>query len=76
MNLSPQANKSYALSVLDSMIEKNGDKPTQKQKILMHLIHSGPITPIEALNFCGSFRLGARINELRNIENQDRYRNL
>ena len=38
--------------------------PLQNQQVLDHL-RGGPITPIEALNLYGCFRLGARIYELR-----------
>lgn len=41
------------------------EKQTQNRKILAHL-KSKPITPLEALNRYGCFRLGARIYELRN----------
>ena len=37
---------------------------TQAQKILQHL-QQDPITPMEALEIYGIFRLAARINELR-----------
>ena len=36
----------------------------QSDKILDHL-RGGPITPLQALNLYGCFRLAARINELR-----------
>lgn len=38
---------------------------TQTDSILNHLLSGKSITPIEALNLYGCFRLGARINELR-----------
>jgi hypothetical protein len=38
---------------------------TQTQQILEHLQLGKTITPIEALNLYGSFRLGARILEIR-----------
>ena len=38
---------------------------TQAEAILSHLQSGKPITPIEALNEFGCFRLGARIHELR-----------
>lgn len=37
----------------------------QEDQILNHLKTVGPITPIEALNFFGCFRLGARCYDLR-----------
>ena len=37
----------------------------QRDAILWHLEHRGSITPIEALNELGCFRLAARIEELR-----------
>lgn len=38
---------------------------TQKEAILRHLQSGRTITPLEALNLYGCFRLGARIWELR-----------
>ena len=38
---------------------------SQKQLILRHLKVKGSITPIEALNLYGCFRLSARIKDLR-----------
>lgn len=38
---------------------------TQKQQIKEHLKSGKPITPIDALNKYGCFRLGARIYDLR-----------
>lgn len=38
---------------------------TQKEQILHHLTEIGPITPIEALEQYGCFRLGARIADLK-----------
>ena len=38
---------------------------SQKEQILQYLQQHGTITPIEALNEIGSFRLSARIAELR-----------
>ncbi len=40
-------------------------KRTQNSQILQHLLDGHSITPIEALEKFGSFRLGARIFELR-----------
>jgi hypothetical protein len=39
---------------------------SQNQKIKNHLLKGKPITPIEALNKFGCFRLAARINDLIN----------
>ena len=39
---------------------------TQNSRILQHLLDGNSITPIEALEKFGCFRLGARIFELRN----------
>ncbi len=39
---------------------------TQKEAILRHLQSGKTITPLEALNLYGCFRLGARIWDLRN----------
>lgn len=38
---------------------------SQKKEILYHLQQNGTITPIEALNKIGCFRLSARIKDLR-----------
>lgn len=38
---------------------------SQNKKILHHLKSNGSITPIEALNEYGCFRLAARIKDLR-----------
>jgi len=46
----------------------NWDKSTnksQKRKVLEHLQEKGSITPLEALNSYGCFRLGAIIHTLR-----------
>ena len=40
-------------------------KRTQNSRILQHLLDGHSITPIEALDKFGCFRLGARIFELR-----------
>ncbi len=49
---------------------------TQTQWILEQL-KRGPLTPMDALNGCGCFRLGARIHELRqaghNIKTENRH---
>lgn len=49
---------------------------TQTQWILDNLKH-GPLTPVDALNGCGCFRLASRINDLRNaghpIETKSRH---
>jgi len=39
---------------------------SQKEQIRAYLESGGKITPIAALRFWGCFRLGARINNLRN----------
>ena len=39
---------------------------TQKNMILTHMRTYGGITPLEALNRYGCFRLGARISDLKN----------
>ena len=41
------------------------NRPTQANKILFYLKQGHSITPLEALNKFGSFRLGARIYELK-----------
>lgn len=38
---------------------------TQRQQILSHLINGKSLTPIDALNLFGCFRLSARIFEIR-----------
>lgn len=38
---------------------------SQTESILNHLKEHGTINPIQALNLYGSFRLGARISDLR-----------
>lgn len=40
--------------------------PNQTDLILAHLKRGESITPLEALNLYGCFRLGARIDDLRN----------
>lgn len=42
-----------------------GTKPTQNQMIAAHLNDGHTITPIDALNMFGCFRLGARIADLK-----------
>ena len=39
--------------------------PTQTDTVLRHLQHVGPLTPLEALQLYGCFRLAARVKELR-----------
>ena len=41
------------------------DNDTQREQIREHLETRGSITPIDALNAYGCYRLGARIHELR-----------
>lgn len=40
-------------------------RPTQAKRILAHLARHDSITPMEALNLYGCFRLAARIAELK-----------
>ena len=40
-------------------------KRSQAQKVLQHLKHHGPLTPLQALDLYGCFRLAARVAELR-----------
>lgn len=63
--MSKQETRDFAVNLL--MMMESRSKDTQEQKILHHLIYKGPITPIEALNLYGSFRLGARIHDLREM---------
>ena len=44
---------------------KKDKKISKKSKVLAHLLTGNTITPIDALNLYGSFRLGAIIFELR-----------
>ena len=43
----------------------NSKKKSKQSKVLAHLISGKSITPIQALELYGSFRLGAIIFELR-----------
>jgi len=38
---------------------------SQKARILAYMMEGNSITPLEALNLCGSLRLGARIADLK-----------
>lgn len=40
-------------------------KISQKQQILDYMSEGHPITPLEALNMFGCFRLSARVEEMR-----------
>lgn len=42
---------------------------TQNENILNHLKKGNKITPLEALNLFGCFRLSARIHDLRDLGN-------
>ena len=44
---------------------KKDKKISKKSKVLAHLLRGESITPLEALNLYGSFRLGAIIFDLR-----------
>ena len=44
---------------------------TQCAAILEHLKKGLSITPLEALNLCGCFRLAARIHDLRHKQGYD-----
>lgn len=46
-------------------MEKNTTE-SQKKRILRYLLNGNSLTPLDALNLFGCFRLGARIWELRN----------
>lgn len=41
------------------------DRQSQEQRILEHLKSGRPITPLDALNLYGCFRLGGRIYDLK-----------
>lgn len=45
--------------------ENRRSSASQKDKILEYLMSGKSLTPIEALNMFGSFRLGARIADIR-----------
>lgn len=45
--------------------QNNTRKKSQKQLILDYLLDGNEITPMDALNMFGCFRLGARIADLR-----------
>ena len=45
--------------------EWNEEFPTQKSVVRQHLLDGNSITPLEALNLCGSLRLSAIIFKLR-----------
>ena len=45
--------------------EWNEEFPTQKSIVRQHLLDGNSITPLEALNICGSLRLSAIIFKLR-----------
>lgn len=42
--------------------------PNQRTQILAHLQNHGSITPLEALNLYGCFRLASRMAELKKLE--------
>lgn len=39
---------------------------SQLESVRKHLVKNGSITPMQALNLYGCYRLGARISDLRN----------
>lgn len=45
--------------------EWNEEFPTQKSVVRQHLLDGNSITPLEALNLCGSLRLSAIVFRLR-----------
>lgn len=45
--------------------QNDNRKKSQKQQILDYLLEGNEITPIDALNMFGCFRLGARIADLK-----------
>ena len=47
--------------------ENAATSASQKQRILQWMLEGNTITPIEALNKFGSFRLGARIAEIKEM---------
>jgi hypothetical protein len=44
---------------------EGSDTVTQQQAILDHLSNVGPLTHLDAFHLCDSWRLGARIYDLR-----------
>lgn len=48
-------------------MEKEMSKLSQNERILAHLSIYGSITPMEALDKFGCFRLSSRINELKGM---------
>ena len=57
--------KKGAAEASTSNQENNNKKKSQKQQILDYLLEGNEITPIDALNMFGCFRLGARIADLK-----------
>lgn len=49
---------------MNSEVRKSGTE-SQNEKVKGHLVSGKTITPLEALNLYGCFRLGARIWDLR-----------
>lgn len=45
--------------------ENPASSASQKSRILAHMLDGKSITPLEALDLFGSFRLGARIADIR-----------
>ena len=61
-------NREIALSAYKQMTDGKDvfdlRKVPQEANILAHMLVRGPITPLEALNYYGCMRLGARIYDL------------
>ncbi len=53
------------------MEKEKSPRPSQKSYIKAYLLAGNSITPFEALEHFGCYRLQARISELRNKENMD-----
>ena len=49
------------------MFTRLPEPTSQAGQILEHLIRVGPITPLQALELYGCFRLAARIKDLREL---------
>jgi hypothetical protein len=60
----PHRSASCWFQSLTILIMAKASKPTQSELILQHLQEHGSITPLQALDLYGCFRLAARINEL------------
>jgi len=59
-------NEVHVLNTIDhSDIKNEGTLESQNKMILRHLTQGNSITPIDALNLFGCFRLSARVHDLK-----------